>query len=107
MSENNPTMTGPVKTVGDMMSALETHIQDVLTGRMTDSQARHVTKLRGAQLKTAELQLQYARIFRGRTPDPIMRLLPQAEPMQTEAQHSKLTPDEQAILKALQEKAAG
>lgn len=106
MSEQSttPTLTGPVKTVGDMMSALETHIQDVLQGKLTDSQARHVTKLRGAQLKTAELQLQYARIFRGRTPDPIMHLLPAAE---TVPGHNKLTPEEEALLRQLQEKARG
>lgn len=103
--ENTPTLTGPVKTVGDMMSALETHIHDVLTGRLTDSQARHVTKLRGAQLKTAELQLQYARIFRGRTPDPIMHLLPSAETSGPIS--SKLTPEEAALLKQLQDKARG
>lgn len=104
MADNQPSLTNPVKTVGDMMAALETHIQDVLTGRMTDSQARHVTKLRGAQLKTAELQLQYARIFRGRTPDPVMKLLPNAEVTQT-VPSGKLSEEEERQLKALLEKA--
>lgn len=105
MSEStNPTITGPVKTVGDMMAAFEAHIQDVLAGRMTDAQARHVSKFRQGQLKTAELQLQYARVFKGRTPDPIMRLLPVAET--TQDKPSNLTPEEQATLRALQEKAA-
>src|SRR5438132_8318564 len=103
MAENaKPTLTGPVKTVADMMGALETHIQDVLAGRMTDFQARYTSKFRSAQLKTAELQLQYARIFRGRTPDPIMPLLPQA---QVELPTGKLTEEEEATLKALLEKA--
>lgn len=102
-AEMLPTVTQPVKTVGDMMTALEVHIQDVLSGRITDSQARNVVKLRQWQLKTAELQLQYARIFKGRTPDPIMRLITSAE---TEV-NSRLTPDEEKTLKKLQEKARG
>lgn len=103
MSEGTqvPTITGPVKTVGDMMSAFETHIQDVLSGRMTDAQARTISRFRQGQLKTAELQLQYARIFRGRTPDPIMPLLP---PAQAPAA-GKLTAEEAEQLKRLQEKA--
>lgn len=93
---NQPTVTNPVKTMGDMMAALEAHAQDVIAGRMTDAQARNLIRFRNAQLKAAELQLQYTRAFKGRTPDPVMLLLPRAE-----VQATALTPEEEATLQSL------
>jgi len=84
-----------------LVSAFDTHIDDVLTGKMTDAQARNVIKARNGQLKAAELQLQYARIFKGRAPDPMMPLLTPAP------SESRLTPEEEAELRRLQEKSRG
>ena len=82
-------------------SLIKYMIDDVLTGKMTDAQARNVIKARNGQLKAAELQLQYARIFKGRAPDPMMPLLTPAP------SESRLTPEEEAELRRLQEKSRG
>ena len=99
---NGPRIPGEVKTVGDMITALGTHIDDVLTGKLDEKTARQVFTGRKLQLKSAELQLQYARLYRGRRPDPVMPLIPAA----SEAT-SNLSSEEAAELERLQKKAQG
>lgn len=73
--ETKPQVRSSIETVSDMMSALEQEIQDIKNGTLDESKARVVSRFRGHQLKTAELQLQYARMHKGRIPDPEMRLI--------------------------------
>lgn len=75
MSENLLKATGPISTVSDMMLALQEEIDAVKAGTLDESKARIVLKGRGLQLKTAELQLQYARLTKGRIPDPELKLI--------------------------------
>lgn len=75
MSENLAIKTGPISTVSDMMLALQEEIDAVKAGTLDESKARIVLKGRGLQLKTAELQLQYARLTKGRIPDPELKLI--------------------------------
>ena len=58
-----------IKTVADMMTALQGEIEAVKAGTITESLARVVFSGRKLQIKTAELQLQYKRISRSRKPD--------------------------------------
>lgn len=99
-----PTQTGPIRTIADLVAAADQHIADILDGKITDGQARNVRDFRKVQLRAAEMQIQYARLFKGRTPDAIMPLLTPAE---TTPVSSRLTPEEAEQLKRLQEKAAG
>lgn len=64
-----------INTVSDMMLSLQAEIDAVKDGTLDESKARIVLKGRGLQLKTAELQLQYARLTKGRVPDPELRLI--------------------------------
>lgn len=57
------------------MLALEAEIESVKSGALDESKARIVLKGRALQLKTAELQLQYARLRKGRVPDPELKLI--------------------------------
>jgi hypothetical protein len=75
MSEETKAVSSPISTVSDMMKALQEEIDSVKTGALDESKARIVLKGRGLQLKTAELQLQYARLTKGRVPDPELRLI--------------------------------
>lgn len=69
-------MSDQIKTVSDMMKALEEEIAAVKSGAMTEGVARMVFKGRALQLNTAQLQLQHARLQRsGKLPDPEMRLI--------------------------------
>lgn len=68
-------MADQIKTVSDMMKALEQEIQDVKTGTLDESKARIVGKFRSLQLKTAELQIQYSRMVKGKVPGPELRLI--------------------------------
>lgn len=76
MSEENK-VAAPISiaTVSDMMAALQQEILDIKSGTLDESKARVVSRFRGHQLKTAELQLQYARMNKGRVPDPEMKLI--------------------------------
>ncbi len=69
--EKKPT----IETVSDMMQALEEEIHAIKDGTLEESKARIISKFRSAQLKTAELQLQYARLTKGRIPDPELKLI--------------------------------
>lgn len=71
--------SSPITTVSDMMLALQSEIDAVKNGTLDESKARIVLKGRGLQLKTAELQLQYARLTKGRVPDPELKLIQQAK----------------------------
>lgn len=71
----------PITTVSDMMLALQNEIDSVKDGSLDESKARIVLKGRGLQLKTAELQLQYARLTKGRVPDPELKLIKASEPV--------------------------
>lgn len=62
------------------MLALQNEIDSVKDGSLDESKARIVLKGRALQLKTAELQLQYARLTKGRVPDPELKLIKQADP---------------------------
>lgn len=75
MSANLPEKSSPISTVSDMMLALQEEIDAVKSGTLDESKARIVLKGRGLQLKTAELQLQYARLTKGRVPDPELKLI--------------------------------
>lgn len=68
-----------LQTVSDMMQALQSEIADIKSGNLDDSKARLVARFRGLQLKNAELQIQYSRLFKGRTPDPEMKLIAPSE----------------------------
>ena len=73
-------MSDQIKTVSDMMGALQKEIEEIKAGTITESQARVVSRFRALQLKTAELQLSYARLIKGRLPAPEMTLLAAAQP---------------------------
>jgi hypothetical protein len=66
---------GSIETVSDMMQALQDEINAIKDGSLEESKARIVSKFRSNQLKTAELQLQYARLTKGRIPDPELKLI--------------------------------
>lgn len=70
-----PVTKNAISTVSDMMLALQEEIDSVKAGTLDESKARIVLKGRGLQLKTAELQLQYARLTKGRIPDPELKLI--------------------------------
>lgn len=55
-----------IDTVSDMMRALEEEIESVKKGAITESAARVVSRFRALQLKTAELNLQFLRLNRGK-----------------------------------------
>lgn len=63
------------ESVSEMMVALQNEIDGVKDGTLEESKARIVLKGRGLQLKLAELQLQYARLTKGRIPDPELKLI--------------------------------
>jgi hypothetical protein len=69
-----------IQTISDMMETLQQEIEDIKSGALDDAKARHVGRFRGMQLKTAELSLQYARLHKGRVPDPEMKLITSSEP---------------------------
>jgi len=64
-----------VKTVSDMMRELQAEIEAVKNGKLDESKARVVARFRGLQLKTAELNLQFQRLTKGRLPQTEMPLL--------------------------------
>ena len=64
-----------IKTTSDMMAQLQEEIEAVKSGTLEESKARVVSRFRALQLKTAELQLSYARLVKGRTPEPYLPLL--------------------------------
>jgi len=70
-------------TISEMMRQLQQEINEVKTGVLTDATARNVARIRGLQMKGAELQIQYARLFKGRVPDPEMRLIAPAKTSET------------------------
>ena len=57
-----------IHTLNDLMNELQREILDVKGGIITDQTARVVLGCRKAQLKTAELGLQYLRIMKPKTP---------------------------------------
>lgn len=63
------------ESISDMMLALQMEIDGVKDGSLEESKARIVLKGRGLQLQLAALQLQYARLVKGRVPDPEMKLV--------------------------------
>ena len=54
----------PISTFNDLLSQLQQELEDVKAGSTTESQARVVLGYRKAQLKVAELGLQYLRVMR-------------------------------------------
>ncbi len=58
-----------VKTTADMMASLQSDIEDVRNGKISESLARVVFTGRKLQIKTAELQLQYRRLVRSKATD--------------------------------------
>lgn len=75
----SPAPNNKIKTVSDMMMALQQEIEDVKSGTLDESKARIVLKGRALQLKTAELQLQHARMVKGKIPGPELKLISGAE----------------------------
>lgn len=71
-------MEQSIKTVNDMMLALQGEIEDVKNGKLPESQARVVSTFRRHQLKLAELNLQFQRMNRGKKPETELLLLPTA-----------------------------
>lgn len=65
-----------IETVSDMMRALEDEIESIKTGKITESAARVVSRFRGLQLKTAELNLQFLRLNRGKDGAKELKLIP-------------------------------
>lgn len=63
------------ESISEMMLALQNEIDAVKDGTLEESKARIVLKGRGFQLQCAALQLQYARLVKGRVPDPEMKLV--------------------------------
>jgi hypothetical protein len=57
-----------ISTLNDLMEQLQQEIQDVKSGTITEQTARVVLGGRKAQLKAAELGLQYLRIMKPKTP---------------------------------------
>ena len=71
MAETNvPVKEGPIGTYNDLLSQLQSEIEMVKNGNMSESQARVVLGFRKAELKVAELGLQYMRMVRPRTGGP-------------------------------------
>lgn len=64
-----------IKTVSDMMTQLQEEIEQVKTGGIDESKARVIARFRGLQLKTAELNLQFNRLLKGRALKEEMPLL--------------------------------
>lgn len=64
-----------IKSTSDMMLSLQDEINAVKNGTLTESQARVVFRGRALQLKTAELNIQYQRLHRGRKPEMEMPLI--------------------------------
>jgi len=64
-----------IETINDMLKALQGEIVDVKAGKLDDAKARQVRGFRALQLQCAALQLQYARLVKGRLPEPYMPLL--------------------------------
>lgn len=60
--------TESISTLNDLMAQLQQEIQDVKSGAITDQTARVVLGARKAQLKCAELGLQYLRIMKPKAP---------------------------------------
>jgi hypothetical protein len=63
VTENNK-QPGPIRTVSDMMRALESEIQSIKDGTLPLDAARAIRSFRALQLRTAEMQIQYARMHR-------------------------------------------
>ena len=57
-------MSDEISTVSDMLRALEKTIKALEEGKLSESVARVILRARALQLKTAELNLQAARMFR-------------------------------------------
>lgn len=70
-------MADQIETVSDMMNALQSEIESIKNGDLPESKARIVGRYRGLQLRTAELQLQYARLARGHKANPGLLMLGQ------------------------------
>ncbi len=61
-------MADPVKGVSDMMRALEQLHEDVKTGAVSESTGKLLLQIRKAQLQTADTNLRFLRMFKGREP---------------------------------------
>lgn len=72
-------MADQIVTVSDMMDSLQEEIAQIKNGDLSESKARIVGRYRGLQLRTAELQLQYARLARGHKANPGLLMLGQPE----------------------------
>src|SRR5690348_17291173 len=59
-----------VKTVSDFFQQLQTEGEMVKAGMMTDAQARNLLSYRKTQIQAIGLQLQHARLVKGRQPTP-------------------------------------
>lgn len=64
-----------IKTVSDMMKALQEEIEAVKAGTLSESAARMVFRGRDLQLKTATLNLQFQRLNKGVKPATEMPLI--------------------------------
>ncbi len=80
MTDESRKPPSPVETVSEMMSALELLYAQVEAGSIEESRGKLLLKIREGQLKTAELQIRYHRIMKGRLPDPEMRLITPVKP---------------------------
>jgi len=70
-------MSDEISTVSDMLRALEKTIKALEEGKLSESVARVILRARALQLKTAELNLQAARMLKGKqSPEYDLRLLP-------------------------------
>ena len=64
-----------IESISDFFSTLQTEAEAVKAGIIDADMARALARIRGHQLKTAELQLRHAQLYKGRLPDPRMKLI--------------------------------
>lgn len=74
-----------IRTIADLVEQIQNDRKNILAGKVTDAQARNLLKGQALTLKAAEYQLQYARLMRGRLPEPDMLLLPRPPKAKPEA----------------------
>lgn len=78
-------MADNIETVSGFMQALQQEIEDVKSGKLTESSARVVGKFRTIQLNAAALNLQYQRMIKGKVPLNEMPMLLKSNPEGNEA----------------------
>ena len=77
-------MSDNIETVSGFMASLQKEIEDVKSGKLSESTARVVAKFRNIQLNAAALNLQYQRMIKGKMPLAEMPMLLKSEEPKTE-----------------------